>query len=131
MFVVTALMAYLIWGSPDLRSLVFLGSLIFLTQLILRMRYRNSVKCPHCGFDPLLYKQNPAAAAERVKARMEDRKDNPAFLLSPKPMIKPIIEKKENWRPPNRELLPVEPETPETPTIEAPDSQSSLSDLNF
>lgn len=58
--------------------------------MFLRMRYRESVKCPHCGFDPILYKQNPKAAASKTKDFLESRKDNPEFLLKPQPKLEPI-----------------------------------------
>ena len=94
---VTGLMAYAIWGGPDLRSLLILMGLSFITQIFFRVRYRGSVKCPHCGFDPILYKQNPEAAASRVKTHMDQRKNNPEYMLKPPPQIKPIIRKKEDW----------------------------------
>lgn len=92
---VTALMAYAIWGGPDLRSMLILMGMTFLLQVFLRVRYRESVKCPHCGFDPILYKQDSERAAQKVKAHMEKRKDNPQYLLKPQPQIKPIYKTRE------------------------------------
>lgn len=92
---VTGVMALAIWGGPDLRSLLIFMSLAFVMQVFLRVRYRESIKCPHCGFDPIVYKQDPERAAQRVTAFMENRKDNPEFLLRAKPKIEPIYLKKE------------------------------------
>lgn len=86
---VTGLLAYAIWGGPDLRSLLIFMTLAFTFQVFLRIRYRESLKCPHCGFDPILYKQNSAKAAEKVSQFLEKRKDNPRYLLKPTPQIKP------------------------------------------
>lgn len=90
MFAITALLAFAIWDGLDLRSLLIFTTLAFSLQVFLRVRYRESIKCPHCGFDPLVYKKNPDRAAQQVKAFLANRKDNPKFLLKPKPQIEPI-----------------------------------------
>ncbi len=90
LLMVTALLAFAIWDGPDLRSMVIFSGLAFLLQIFLRVRFRESVKCPHCGFDPILYKKNPQLAATRVNEYIALRKDNPEFMLRPKPLIKPI-----------------------------------------
>ena len=90
---VTGLLAFSIWGGPDLRSMLIFMGLSFSLQVFLRVRYRESIKCPHCGFDPILYKQNSELAAQKVKTFMESRKDNPEYMLKPRPMIKPLISK--------------------------------------
>ncbi len=43
--------------------------------------------CPHCGFDPILYKKNVQACVEKVKAHLEARKNNPSTLLSRQPKL--------------------------------------------
>lgn len=87
---ITGVLAFTIWGGPDLRSLAIFGGAAFMLQVFLRVRYRESVKCPHCGFDPILYKKNPTAAAQVVKQFLEQRKNNPQYLLMPQPRITPI-----------------------------------------
>ncbi len=105
---VTGLLAYAIWGGPDLRSLLIFMSLAFCFQVFLRVRYRESLKCPHCGFDPILYKRNSEKAAERVSDFLEKRKDNPQYLLKPRPQIKPRFVSKE-------EKMKLEASTSKTP----------------
>ena len=90
LLIVTGLMAYAIWGGPDLRSLLIFMSLIFALQVFLRMRYRESVKCPHCGFDPILYRQSPSRAALKVKAFLSQRQNDPQYMLRSQPRIEPI-----------------------------------------
>ncbi|MEM7646380.1 MAG: hypothetical protein AAF203_05680 [Pseudomonadota bacterium] len=111
---ITGLLAFAIWGGPDLRSMLIFMSLAFGFQVFLRMRYRESVKCPHCGFDPILYKQNPKMAADRVNSFVENRKDNPEFMLKPKPKIKPIYLSPQQMKAYNEskreELAPSEPD---------------------
>lgn len=90
MLFITGLLAFAIWDGPDLRSMFLFMGMAFTAQVSLRMRYRESVKCPHCGFDPIAYKKDPSLAAQGVKEFLEVRKDNPKFMLKPNPKIKPI-----------------------------------------
>jgi hypothetical protein len=87
LLVITGVLALAIWEGPDLRSLLIFMTLAFILQVFLRVRYRESVKCPHCGFDPILYNHQPEQAAQRVKSFMESRKDNPQYMLRPQPRI--------------------------------------------
>ena len=87
---VSALFSVAIWRGPDLRSLLIFFGLSFVLQMFYRVRYRNSLKCPHCGFDPWVYRKDPKTAAAQVRAFLENRKENPAFLLKPQPLIEPI-----------------------------------------
>lgn len=90
LLLVSGLFAFLIWGEPDVRSLLIFMSLAFLLQVFVRVRWRESVKCPHCGFDPVLYKSNSEAAALKVKTFLDNRRDNPQFMLRPQPKIAPL-----------------------------------------
>ncbi len=92
---VAGLMAFAFWGGPDLRSLLIFMSLAFTLQVFLRLRYRGSVKCPHCGFDPILYNQDTERAAQKVKSFLENRKNNPQYMLRPRPQIQPIYKSRE------------------------------------
>lgn len=93
--VVTGFMAFALWDGPDLRSMLIFMSLAFVMQVFLRVRYRESVKCPHCGFDPILYGQDHERAATKVKVFLEQRKDNPQYMLRAQPRIKPLVRKAE------------------------------------
>ncbi|MCB0378849.1 MAG: hypothetical protein KDD33_10175 [Bdellovibrionales bacterium] len=88
---VSGLFSFLIWGTADPRSLAIFALLIVIGHIFYRIRWRESVKCPHCGFDPVLYKRAPEEAAQKVKAFLSSRKDNPQYLLRPQPRIQPII----------------------------------------
>ena len=90
LLLVSGLFAFLIWGGPDVRSLLIFMSLAFILQVFVRVRWRESVKCPHCGFDPVLYKSNAGLAAQKVKTFLDNRRDNPQFMLKPQPQVEPI-----------------------------------------
>lgn len=106
----SGLFMFLVWGEPDMRSLILFGILTFSLQVFVRVRWRESLKCRHCGFDPILYKEDSELAADRVKDFLEKRKKNPQYLLRPKPQIEPII-KKTKWS--GKALQPVEEEAGE------------------
>jgi metallophosphoesterase superfamily enzyme len=42
-----------------------------------------TISCRHCGFDPLVYVKDRELAAQKVKAFLEKRKEDPAMLLRP------------------------------------------------
>lgn len=114
---VTALFAFLVWGGPDLRSLILFMTLAFTLQVFVRMRWRESVKCPHCGFDPVLYKGNASQAAIKVKDFMDSRRGNPKYLLKSQPQIKPLIVKSDHRLP---SLIPSQDEKPLSSEVERP-----------
>lgn len=47
------------------------------------MRWRLSILCQACGFDPALYLKDSSLAAAQVKRHLEMRSKDPRFLLAP------------------------------------------------
>lgn len=90
---------HLIWGEFHIAGpLVFLV-ITLLSETIHQMRWRHSIKCKHCGFDPLLYRKAPEEAALTVKTFLENRRQDPLYLLKPQPRIKPIVKKVKDYKP--------------------------------
>lgn len=50
---------------------------LFAIELALQIRWRMSLICHECGFDPVIYKRSPEAACQMVKEKIEQRKTNP------------------------------------------------------
>jgi len=48
------------------------------------LRFRVSVICPHCHFDPVLYVKNPAQAESKVKVKLKKHQNSAIFLFSQK-----------------------------------------------
>ncbi|MBL7543575.1 MAG: hypothetical protein JNL11_07140 [Bdellovibrionaceae bacterium] len=46
---------------------------LFAIELMLRLRWRMALICHECGFDPVIYRRNPALACQMVKQKMELR----------------------------------------------------------
>lgn len=77
------LLGFIVWQDIDPRVLMFFAFGLGFAELFIQVRWRLSISCPHCGFDPVLYKRNKDLAAERVKAFLELRREDPMSAFSP------------------------------------------------
>lgn len=80
-------MSYAIYGRPD-PSL--LGIFCFLTvagEMFVYSRWRASLVCKLCGFDPVVYKRSPEEASKQVRAFFEEQIEKPGFILSKSPLL--------------------------------------------
>jgi hypothetical protein len=93
--VAAAALSLLLWQDFDPRAIGLFAVGLGLSEFFIAMRWRLSLPCPHCGFDAVLYKRDQAAAAERVRLRLEARKQDPAAWLAPLPRLPTIIKKAE------------------------------------
>lgn len=55
---------------------IFVANL-FIIELALQIRWRMSLICHECGFDPVIYKRNPELACRIVKSKIDLRKADP------------------------------------------------------
>lgn len=94
---VSMVFTFLVWGSFHFVGLLVFAVLTITAELIHRMRWRASVKCRACGFDPVIYKHSPEQAAGLVKIQMASRKEDPLYMLRSRPVIKPIIRKTKDY----------------------------------
>lgn len=86
---VSILVSFLLFQDLDLRALLFLGFFIGLSEIFIHLRWRMSLVCNECGFDPFLYKKSQSAASERVRVVLEKRNQKPENWLKP-PLQIPI-----------------------------------------
>lgn len=77
----SVLLSLLFWQTFDPRIVLIFGILVAVTEFILQMRWRLSITCPYCGFDPVLYKKNKTQTAERIRSHLERRKKDPQALF--------------------------------------------------
>lgn len=75
------------YGAPDPRALVIFCMTILILEVFVYMRWRASIICTLCGFDPLVYKRSPEQAAQMVRAFYKEKNDNPEFWLSRSPLV--------------------------------------------
>lgn len=81
---------FLIWQEFNPRFVLFFAGFLALGELFIKIRWRSSIICSLCGFDPVVYKLNPDRAAARVRDHLEKRKADPNKLLA-KPLNLPVI----------------------------------------
>lgn len=86
-------LAYLIFHELHVLSFVFFISFLIVSEAFVQIRWRASIPCKHCGFDPLLYIKNQNQAVEKVKIHLAKRKNDPGSLLA-RPLNLPRVNPK-------------------------------------
>ena len=86
-FLLGFLLGLLIWQEVNPKfipiSITFMG----IAEIVIQLRWRLSLPCRKCGFDPLLYLRNPSAAAEKVRIQFEERGKNANILVKKLPVL--------------------------------------------
>lgn len=83
-----------IWQGFDTRVFVFVSIFLVMFEFLVQISQRVALACPHCGFDPILYKKNTAKCVEKVRDHLEKRKSNPEILLSRRARLDlPVVKK--------------------------------------
>lgn len=95
----SGLLSWIIWQQLDPRAVIFIALGLGLAELFIMMRWRLSIACARCGFDPVLYKKSPEKAASKVKIYIAQRREDPMSAFSPPPKLPVIIKKAEPPRP--------------------------------
>ena len=85
-FLATSL-SYLYWGELDPRGLMLFGVLILVAEVFVYSRWRSSLVCKMCGFDPIMYKRSPQEASKAVREFFTDNAHKPGFQLSRSPLL--------------------------------------------
>jgi hypothetical protein len=80
-------LTYFAWGKPDPRGLVLFCVFTTLSETFVHLRWRMSVACSLCGFDPVIYKRSPAQASAKVKEFFETNRNDPEFWLTRSPLV--------------------------------------------
>jgi hypothetical protein len=91
--VAALLLGFTIHQDFDPRAVVFFVIALVLSELFVIFRWRLSIACPHCGFDPVLYKRAPEKAAERVKRFLDLRRQDPLAALAPAPKLPTVVKR--------------------------------------
>lgn len=90
-FLATAL-SFAYFGVPDPRGLVLFCLFIGVAEIFVYARWRMSMSCSLCGFDPVIYKRSLESAAQKVRLFYEEKSKDPQFYLSRSPLLE--IQKK-------------------------------------
>lgn len=76
-------MTYAVFRSLDTRGLAAIGTMLIIGELFSQTKWRSSMICRHCGFDPIIYVRDPGKAGLKIKAFLEMRSEMPEYLLKP------------------------------------------------
>lgn len=76
-----------IWRTISPKAILVLVAVMMLAEIIVQLRWRMSLACAHCGFDPLLYTRNPDLASKKVREIYERRRERADFLLTGQALI--------------------------------------------
>ncbi len=81
---------FVLWQGLDPRAIIAFVVCLAISEVFIKIRWRLSVVCRVCGFDPVLYIKDAPAAAEKVRVRLDDRKQDVNYLLA-RPLNLPTI----------------------------------------
>lgn len=82
-------LTYVIFKGLDPRGLFIVGLLLIVAETFSQTRWRTSMICRNCGFDPVVYVRNPEQAGLKIKAFLDRRSESPEHLLRP-PVVLPV-----------------------------------------
>lgn len=85
---ITLGISYVIWETLDIRSFAIFALSVLIIETTMQLRWRKSLICKECAFDPILYKRSTQLASEKVRIRLENRKNDPAAVFA-KPLDLP------------------------------------------
>lgn len=89
----SAVVMFVLFRQLDPRYFVVLAFAWGAGEVFVKIRWRMSVLCKVCHFDPIIYVKNPDQAAEKVRLRLEERSQDPQYLLA-RPLDLPKIDAK-------------------------------------
>jgi hypothetical protein len=68
---------FLFWSELDARALVFFALGLTVSEVAVSLRWRLSLRCSQCGFDPLTYLKTQRLACEQVRLVLNEKKGSP------------------------------------------------------
>ena len=72
---------YVIFKNLDPRGLFFVGVFLLIGEIFAQVKWRTSMVCRNCGFDPVIYVRSPEQAGLKIRAFLDTRAESPAHLL--------------------------------------------------
>ena len=105
----SALLSLIVWQELDPRMVVFFALGLGFAELFVTFRWRLTIACPKCGFDPVLYKRKPDLAAARVKEYYKRKMEDPLSVFAPPPRLPVVVKTKKEGPPTRTEATRVNP----------------------
>lgn len=73
---------YFMWGGFDARIFIIFTLFLCIGETFVLIRWRLSMKCPYCSFDPILYKKNRKLLIKNIQDTLVKARRSPISLLS-------------------------------------------------
>jgi hypothetical protein len=80
-FFAASLLMFSIWQRLEARMVIFFVIFLAVSEVFVRLRWRMSMPCPHCGFDPVLYKTDREETVRKVTEHLAQLKKSGSYLL--------------------------------------------------
>jgi hypothetical protein len=77
----TGVTMYAVWQEFMPQAIMIFAFYLAVAECFVQLRWRITLVCRHCGFDPALYVRNSEKALEKVKSHLAHRQKDPASLL--------------------------------------------------
>jgi hypothetical protein len=91
-------LSYVFFGGLDPRVVVLWPTIIIGAEVFIYLRWRSSLTCTLCGFDPVAYKRSPAEASLKVGQFFNSKTKSADFMLSRSPLLAVHKEQQDNQR---------------------------------
>lgn len=83
---------FAIFQEFDPRVMLIFVAFLALAETFVQLRWRMTMTCKFCGFDPVLYLKDTEKAVAKVKIRLDQRQKDPASWLA-EPLQLPKLSK--------------------------------------
>lgn len=80
-------MSLFFWQEINFKFIPFSVTVLGVMEIFIQFRWRLSLPCQKCGFDPLIYIKSPQQAADRVRFKFERRLEDSSILDKRLPMM--------------------------------------------
>lgn len=80
----TVLLMFVFWQNIDPRAIILFVVSLCIAEAFIIIRWRVTLSCPYCGFDPILYKRSPEKMVQKVTRIMSEQRGCSDFWLRTK-----------------------------------------------
>ena len=84
-FFISMLLMFIFWQGFNPKVFIIFSVSLLLVEIFIQIRWRCSVVCPYCSFDPVLYVKDKERASKKVQVRLSEIKESEDFLVSKNP----------------------------------------------
>ena len=77
----SGVLMFFLWQEFHPSVVLIFAFFLAVAEIFVQIRWRLTIVCRHCGFDPVLYVKDSARAVEKVKAHLAFRQNDTASLL--------------------------------------------------